>query len=158
MHPENGEPIVAHNGRYGPYVKWGSESRSLPAGLSPLDVTLEQAVQLLAQPKAGRRSFSRTPKEPLKELGESPVTGNKIQLLEGRYGPYVTDGETNASLPKDLAPEDLTQERALVLLAERAAKGPTKRKKKAAKKKATKRKAAKKKAKATAKKTTKKKS
>src|SRR5690606_20971271 len=96
LHPENGEPIVAHNGRYGPYVKWGSESRSLPAGLSPLDVTLEQAVQLLAQPKAGRRGFSRTPKEPLKELGESPVTGQQIQLLEGRYGPYVTDGETRS--------------------------------------------------------------
>jgi len=151
-HPEDGQMIVAHNGRFGPYVKWNNESRSLPADLSPLDVTLEQAVELLAQPKAGRRSFNRTPKEPLKQLGESPVTGQAIQLLEGRYGPYVTDGVTNASLPKDLPPADLTVERALELLAERAAKGPSKGKgkgkkkgaKKAATKKAAKKKAAKK--------------
>src|SRR5690606_27272303 len=151
-HPEDGQMIVAHNGRFGPYVKWGNESRSLPADLSPLDVTLEQAVELLAQPKAGRRSFSRAPKEPLKQLGESPVTGQQIQLLEGRYGPYVTDGETNASLPKDLSPDDLSVERALELLAERAAKGTTKRKKKAATKKAAKKKAAKKATKKAAKK------
>ncbi len=157
-HPDDGKPIVAHNGRYGPYVKWNDESRSLPAEMSPLDVTLDQAIELLAQPKAGRRSFSRTPKAPLKEFAESPVTGNKVQLLEGRYGPYVTDGETNASLPKDFPVDDLTEAKALELLADRAAKGGGKRrKKKAAKKKTAKKKVAKKSARKAAKKTTKKK-
>ncbi len=146
-HPESKEPIVAHNGRFGPFVKCGSETRTLPADVSPLDVTLEQALALLAQPKArGRRSA--TPKEPLKVFDNSPVTGEPVRLLDGRYGPYVTDGTTNASLRKDDVVEELTFEKALDLLAERAAKGPTKRrKKKAAKKKTTKKKAAKKKTK-----------
>ncbi len=146
-HPEDGEPIVAYNGRYGPYVKWNDESRSLTAEMSPLDVTREQAVELLAQPKTGGRSFGRAPKAPLKEFGESPITNTKIQLLQGRFGPYVTDGETNASLPKDMEVESLTEAMALELLADRAAKGGgKKRKKKAAKKKAAKKKAATKKA------------
>ncbi|MBL9123591.1 MAG: DNA topoisomerase I, partial [Planctomycetaceae bacterium] len=126
-HPTLNEPIIAQNGRFGPYIKCGAETRSLPADLSPLDVTFEQAVELLAQPKAVRRGFG-APKEPLKVLEESPVTKQKIQLLSGRYGPYVTDGVTNASLPKDLAPESLTQQQALDLLAARAALGPPKKK------------------------------
>ncbi|MEQ8790671.1 MAG: type I DNA topoisomerase [Pirellulaceae bacterium] len=163
QHPEMNEEIVAHNGRYGPYVKCGSETRSLPAELSPLDVTLEQAIHLLAQPKTRRGRAA--PKEPLKTFDASPVTNEPIKLLDGRYGPYVTDGETNASLPRDASPEELTFEQALALLAERAAAGggrKKKSKKKAAKKKTstkktTKKKTAKKKA-AKKKSTTKKKS
>ena len=96
------EPVVASNGRYGPYIQCGTETRSLPDGTSPLEVTLEQAIDLLKQPKTRGRG-SATPREPLKEFEESPVTGEPVKLLAGRYGPYVTDGQTNASLPKGTA-------------------------------------------------------
>ncbi len=124
-HPQTGVRVMAHTGRFGPYVKCGAETRSLPANLSPLDVTLEQALELLAQPKA-RRGGSRS-KEPLMTFDVSPVTEQPVRLLEGRYGPYVTDGETNASLPKGTAPDTLTFEQALALLAERAASAPRKK-------------------------------
>ncbi|MCH2120048.1 MAG: type I DNA topoisomerase [Pirellulaceae bacterium] len=156
-HPDSKEVIEAFNGRYGPYIKCGSETRSLPDDVSPLDVQLEQSLFLLSQPKRRGRS---APKEPIKTFESSPITEQPIRLLEGRYGPYVTDGETNASLPKGTETETVTFEQALQLLAERAAKGPS-RKKKKTKKKATKKKATKKKAtkkKATKKKATKKKS
>jgi DNA topoisomerase-1 len=144
-HPESKEPIVAHNGRYGPFIKCGEETRSLPAELSPLDVTRDQALELLAQPKTrGRRRAA--PKEPLKVYGSSPVTDEPVRLLDGRYGAYITDGTTNVTLPKDTTADEITLEKALELLAERAAKGPT-RKKKAAKKKTTKKTAKKKAAK-----------
>ena len=143
-HPDSKEPIVAQNGRYGPYVKCGNETRSLPDDLSPLEVSHEQALFLLAQPKA--RGRSSTPKEPIKVFEASPITENPVRLLDGRYGPYVTDGKTNASLPKGVAPGDVTFDYALQLLAERAARGPaTRRKKKSAKKKSVKKKTAKKK-------------
>ncbi|MCE9555494.1 MAG: type I DNA topoisomerase [Planctomycetes bacterium] len=122
-HPENGQPIIAQNGRFGPYIKCGDDTRSLPADVSPIDVTFEQAVELLAQPKAARRGFGAK-REPLKAFNESPVTKQPVQLFEGRYGLYVTDGETNASLQKGTSAEALTFEEALNLLAERAAKGP----------------------------------
>ena len=122
-HPQTGETITAFNGRFGPYIKSGNETRSLPADLSPLDVTREQAIELLAQPKQMRRGFGAK-KEPLKVFGDSPVTSQKVQLLDGRYGPYVTDGVTNASLPKGTAPDEVTLEAALQLLADRAAAGP----------------------------------
>ncbi|MBC8355168.1 MAG: type I DNA topoisomerase [Planctomycetes bacterium] len=141
-HSELKESIVAQNGRFGPYIKCGKDTRSLPADISPLDVTFEKAVELLAQPKTRGRG---APKEPLKVFEASPVTEEPIKLLEGRYGPYVTDGETNASLPKGTTPDEFTFDQAVVLLAERAAKGGTKKKKKG-KKKATKKKSAKKKA------------
>ena len=155
-HPDSKEVIEAFNGRYGPYIKCGSETRSLPDDVSPLDVQLEQSLFLLSQPKRRGRS---APKEPIKTFESSPITQQPIRLLEGRYGPYVTDGETNASLPKGTETETVTFEQALQLLAERAAKGPS-RKKKKTKKKATKKKAAKKKSakkKATKKKAAKKK-
>jgi DNA topoisomerase-1 len=137
-HPQSHEPVVAHNGRFGPYVKCGAETRSLPADISPLDVTLEQAVELLAQPKTRGRGRA-APKEPIKTFDPSPVTQQPIKLLEGRYGPYVTDGETNASLPKGTSPDALSFDQAVHLLAERAAKAPTsKRAKKAPKTKAVK--------------------
>ncbi len=144
-HPQTGQPVMAHNGRYGPYVKSGDETRSLPADLSPLDVTLEQALEVLAQPKAGRGAARR--KEPLRVFGQSPVTQQEVKLLEGRYGPYVTDGQTNASLPRGADPEQVTFEQSLDLLAARAEKTPPKKVKKATKKKTVaKKKTAKKKA------------
>jgi DNA topoisomerase-1 len=124
--PKTGEIVEATHGRYGPYVKQGSETRSMPEGVSPLDITLQQALDLLAQPKRGRRRG--TPKKPVREFEESPVTGNKIVLYEGRYGPYVTDGETNASIPKGTSIEDVSHEEAVHLLAEKAARGPRKKK------------------------------
>jgi DNA topoisomerase-1 len=157
-YPENGQPIQAFDGRYGPYIKCEKETRSLPAGVSPLEVTLEEAIALLKEPKRRGRG---TPKEPLRLFEQpSPVTEKEVKILDGRFGPYVTDGETNASLRKGMDPKEMKFEAALDLLAERAAKGPSKRKKKAKKKKAAKKKATKKKAtkkKATKKKTAKKK-
>jgi DNA topoisomerase-1 len=122
-HPQTGEPIVAHNGRFGPYIKCGSETRSLPGDLSPLAVTVDEALALLAQPKTRGRTAVK--KEPLRTFDASPVTGEPIKLLDGRYGPYVTDGTTNASLPRDVKPEELSLEQALSLLADRAARGPS---------------------------------
>lgn len=136
-HPTTDEPVVASNGRYGPYVKCGSETRSLPADVSPLDVTLEEMLELLAQPKTRGRQCA-APKEPLKVFPESPVTGEPIKLLAGRYGPYVTDGTTNASLRKEMVPEEMTFEQACQMLAERAARGGSKRKSTKKKAKATK--------------------
>jgi len=122
VHPESGAEIKALNGKFGPYVTCAGESRSLPADVSPLDVTLEQAVALLAQPKLrGKRSFGAAA---LKTLGPSPVTGKPIEVRSGRYGPYVADGVTNASLPKDADPATVTIEQALELLAARAAAAP----------------------------------
>ena len=132
-HPTTGEPVVAHNGRFGPFIKSGTETRSLPPEVSLLDVTLEQAVELLAQPKTRGRTRG-VPREPLKVFDASPVTKQPVKLLDGRYGPYVTDSETNASLPKGMAADELTLERALDLLAERAALGGSKKKKPARRK------------------------
>jgi DNA topoisomerase I len=124
-HPQTHEPVVAQNGRYGPFIKCGNETRSLPDSLSPLEVTLEQALQLLAQPKGGRGRGAS--KEPLKVFDASPVTGQPVRLLAGRYGPYVADGVTNASLPRGTAPEEVTFEYALSLLKARAERGPVER-------------------------------
>ena len=154
-HPKSQQPIVAQNGRYGPYIKCGDDTRSLPAQFSPIEITLAEALELLAQPKQTRRGRA-APKEPLKLFEASPETGEPIKLLDGRYGPYVTDGTTNASLPKGTTIEEVTIDMAVGWLAERAAKGPTKNKKAAKKKKAVKKKGTKKKS--TAKKSTKKKS
>jgi DNA topoisomerase-1 len=159
-HPESGEPVVAHNGRFGPYIKCGEETRSLPAGVSLLEITLDEALALLAAPKVGR-GRSAAKREPIKTFDASPVTGKPVQLLEGRYGPYVADGETNASLPRDAKPEELTFQEALSLLADRAARGPSKkaaRRGRAAPKAATAKAAPKKAVKKTAKKAAKKKS
>ena len=128
-HPDTSESVVAHNGRFGPYIKCSDETRSLPAGKSPIEVTLQEALELLAQPKQNRRGRA-TPREPLKTFEDSPETGEPIKLLDGRYGPYVTDGSTNASIPKSTPIEDVDFELAVDLLAERAAKAPAKKKKK----------------------------
>jgi DNA topoisomerase-1 len=148
-----GEPVTAQNGRYGPYISRLKESRSLESEEALFDITLEQALALLATPKTYGRKAS-VPKPPLKELGADPVTGAPMVVKEGRFGPYVTDGETNASLRKGDVIESLTDERAAELLAERRARGPAPKKtaakkapaKKAPAKKATARKAPAKKA------------
>lgn len=147
-HPEQNEPIMVYNGKFGPYIKCGTETRSLPAGVSPLEATFDQAIELLKQPRTGRGRAAAKP--PLKVFEKSPVTDNPVQVMDGRYGAYVTDGETNATLPKDATPESLTFEQALVLLQERREKGGTKKATKKKGAKSTTKKAAKK----TAKKTT----
>jgi DNA topoisomerase I len=136
-HPELQQQVVVYNGRFGPYIKCGEETRSLPAGVSPLEVRMNEAIELLKQPKAARKGFGAK-REPLKVFDASPVTKEKVQLLDGRYGMYVTDGTTNATVPKHTPPEEITFEMALKLLAERAAAGPSKKKpaRRGAKKKA----------------------
>ncbi|GLZ80471.1 DNA topoisomerase 1 [Actinorhabdospora filicis] len=131
----DGEPVEAANGRYGPYVKKGKDSRSLENEEQLFTVTIEEAAALFAQPK--KRGRAAAP--PLKELGDDPVSGKPMVVKEGRFGPYVTDGETNASLRKGDSVEEITTERGSELLADRRAKGPTKKAvKKTAAKKATK--------------------
>ena len=121
----DGEAVVAANGRYGPYVKKGSETRSLASEEELFTATLEDALALLAAPKPrGRRAAA----PPLKELGDDPVTGKPIVLKDGRFGPYVTDGETNASLRAADSVEQITPERARELLQERRERGPAKAK------------------------------
>ena len=129
------EPVLAANGRFGPYLKWGAETRSIPAGHTPLTVDMGLAMQLFAQPKQGRGGRGAAQK-PKRELGESPVTKQVVKLMDGRYGPYVSDGTTNASLNKDENPDELTLARALELLAARAAKGPAPKKRGGRRKKA----------------------
>jgi DNA topoisomerase-1 len=126
--PATGEDVVAANGRYGPYVKRGSETRSLDAEEQLLSISLEEARALLAQPKSrGRRSASS---EPLRELGPDPVSGKQMVVKDGRFGPYVTDGELNASLRSGDTVEALTPGRAAELLAARRAAGPPKKRRK----------------------------
>ncbi|MDR0870028.1 MAG: type I DNA topoisomerase [Planctomycetaceae bacterium] len=136
---KDGEDVIASNGRYGPYVQCGKETRSLPAGVSPLDVPLPKALELLAQPKTfGRRAASSAKsKEPLRMFDVSPVTNKEVKILTGFYGTYITDGTTNVTLPKGTVIEDLTFDEALNMLAEKAAKGPVKKftRKRTAKKK-----------------------
>jgi DNA topoisomerase I len=122
---EDGEEVTARNGRYGPYVQKGKESRSLESEEQLLTIDLPQALAVLAQPRQRRGQARST--GPLKELGNDPGSGKPLVVKSGRFGPYVTDGETNASLRQGDDPEELTQERALELLAERRAKGPAKK-------------------------------
>jgi DNA topoisomerase-1 len=130
--PETGEEITAQNGRYGPYLKKGSDSRSLASEEQIFDITLEEALKIYAEPK---RRGRQTSSAPLKELGPDPQSGKPMLVKSGRFGPYVTDGEYNASLRKTDSVEDLTVERAAELLAEKRAKGPAPKKRAAARKK-----------------------
>jgi len=121
----DGEEVVARNGRYGPYVQKGKESRSLESEEQLLEITLEEALALLAKPKErGRRAAAAAP---LRELGVDPETQKPVVVKEGRFGPYVTDGETNATIRGADTPDDITLERASELLAERRSKGPSTR-------------------------------
>ena len=140
--PSDDQEITAQNGRYGPYLKKGTDSRSLETEEQMFTVTLDQALAIYAQPKQrGRRAAA----PPLRDLGADPGSGKQVLVKEGRFGPYVTDGETNATLRRGDVPETVTIERAAELLAEKRAKGPTPKKKTARKrttKKATPRKRA----------------
>ena len=144
----DGEEITAQNGRYGPYLKKGTDSRTLASEDQLLTITLDEALAIYAQPKTRGRGAAAAP---LKELGNDPVSGQPVVVKSGRFGDYVTDGEYNATLRKDDTVEAITLERAAELLAERRAKGPAKKttrktatKKTAAKKTAAKKTAAKK--------------
>jgi len=119
----DGEPVTVQNGRYGPYVKKATDSRSLESEDQMFTVTLDEAAALFAQPKTRGRS-ARAAAPPLRELGEDTASGKPIVLKEGRFGPYVTDGETNASLRKGDTVESITPQRAIELLAERRASAP----------------------------------
>jgi DNA topoisomerase I len=137
--PDDGEDITAQNGRYGPYLKKGTDSRSIQTESQLFTMTLQEALAIYAKPKERGRAAAA----PLRELGSDPVSGKSMVVKEGRFGAYVTDGETNATLRKDDAPETITPERGAELLAEKRARGPVTRKK-AAKKTTTKRAATKK--------------
>ena len=141
--PESGDEITAQNGRYGPYLKKGTDSRSLTDEEQLFTVTLDEALEIYKQPKQrGRRTADATP--PLRELGEDTTTKKPMVIKDGRFGPYVTDGETNASLRKGDSVEQLTDERASELLSERRARGPAPKKTTAARKPAAKKAPAKK--------------
>jgi DNA topoisomerase-1 len=134
LHPETGNPITASIGRYGPYLAHDGKYARLQSTAEVFETGMNAAVAKLADAANGGGRANATSREPIQTFAESPVTGKPIKLLAGRFGAYVTDGETNATLPKDSDPATLTEEQALVLLAERAAKGPAKGKKKPAKK------------------------
>ncbi|MCX5405578.1 type I DNA topoisomerase [Streptomyces sp. NBC_00335] len=119
-----GAEITAQNGRYGPYLKKGTDSRSLETEDQLFAITLEQALAIYAQPKQRGRAAA---KPPLKELGTDPVSEKPVVVKDGRFGPYVTDGETNATLRRDDDVETITPERGYELLAEKRAKGPVKK-------------------------------
>jgi DNA topoisomerase-1 len=144
--PDSKEEITAQNGRYGPYLKRGTDSRSLATEDQMFEVTLEEALKLYAEPKRRGRQGASAP--PLRELGTDPASGKPMVIKDGRFGPYVTDGETNASLRKGDDVLSITDARASELLADRRARGPVKRTaKKTAKKAPAKKTAAKKAAK-----------
>ena len=125
--PADGVEVTAQNGRYGPYVKKDTESRSLETEEQLFAISLEDALALLAQPK--QRHGRGQAKPPLRQIGPDPVSGKPVVLKEGRFGPYVTDGETNASLRRGDDPEAVTLERAAELLADRRSKGPAPKRK-----------------------------
>lgn len=145
--PESGTEITAQNGRYGPYLKKGTDSRSLETEDQIFSITLEQALAIYAQPKTRR---GRTAKPPLKELGTDPNSGKPVVIKDGRFGPYITDGTTNVTVPRASTIEDIDADQAYTLLAEKRAKGPAKKRgtrkttKKTTAKKTTKKTAAKK--------------
>ncbi|WAA65209.1 type I DNA topoisomerase [Microbacterium oxydans] len=129
--PETGDEITAQNGRFGPYLKKGTDSRSLESESQIFDVTLEQALEIYSQPKygAGRRASSA-----LAEFDADPVSGKPIRIRDGRFGAYVTDGETNVTIPRGQKVEDITFEIAVQMLADKRAKGPAPKRGSAAKK------------------------
>ncbi|WP_308211904.1 type I DNA topoisomerase [Microbacterium sp. HD4P20] len=121
--PETGAEITAQNGRYGPYLKKGTDSRTLQSEQQIFDITLDEALAVYAQPKYGARGASSA----LKEFENDPTSGKPIKLKDGRFGPYVTDGETNATIPRGEEAMEISFERAVQLLADKRAKGPAKR-------------------------------
>jgi DNA topoisomerase-1 len=134
VHPEDGEPIKANFGRFGPYVAHNKTYASLESADDVFTIGLNHAITLLAEKKA--KGFKPRGAQALKELGPHPTSGLVVKIMKGRYGPYVTDGETNATIPNGANPENVTMDEAVALIAEREAKGGGKKKKKAAPKKA----------------------
>jgi DNA topoisomerase-1 len=124
LHPETGKPIVAGFGRYGPYVHHDGKYASLSAPEEVFEIGINRAVSLLAEKAANRRPRASSV---IKELGDHPELGGKVQVLSGRYGPYVKHGKVNATLPKDRDPEQVTLQEAVELIAAKSAKGPTKK-------------------------------
>ncbi|WNM24849.1 type I DNA topoisomerase [Demequina capsici] len=122
--PESNEEITAQNGRYGPYLKKGTDSRTIDSEDQLLSITLDEALAIYAQPKRGR---GRTAKPPLKELGVDPVSEKPIVVKEGRFGEYITDGVTNITIPRGTTVDELTHERAVELLQEKREKAPAKK-------------------------------
>jgi len=121
--PATQEPIRADLGRYGPYLRKGTDSRSLPSPESIFTTTLDQALEIFAKPKSFRRGQATV----LREVGKHPTTELAINLMKGKFGPYVTDGEINASVPRTMSPEQLTLADAVQLIADRAAFAPKKK-------------------------------
>ncbi|MGH4013147.1 MAG: topoisomerase C-terminal repeat-containing protein, partial [Pseudonocardiaceae bacterium] len=119
--PESGQEITAQHGRYGPYLKKGTDSRSLADEEQIFTITLDEALKIYAEPK--RRGRQAAAKPPLREMGIDPASSKPMVVKDGRFGPYVTDGEVNASLRKGDSVDELTDERAVELLAEKRAKG-----------------------------------
>jgi DNA topoisomerase-1 len=122
LDPETGAEITAQNGRYGPYLKKGTDSRSLESEDQIFEIELPAALEIFAQPKYG----ARRPSSALKEFEADPVSGKAIKVRDGRFGPYVTDGETNATIPRGEDVESVDFDRAVQLLADKRAKGPAK--------------------------------
>ena len=145
-HPETGKEIVANIGRYGPYLLHDGKYGKLRSTADVFETGMNAAVSILAEAAQGGGRGQRAKAEPIKVLGKHPTSEGEIKVLAGRYGPYVTDGTTNATLPRDQKPEDLTAEQAIALIDAKAAKGPAKGKKKASAKKAPAKKATAKKA------------
>jgi DNA topoisomerase-1 len=129
-HPEDQEMIVSNIGRYGPYIQKGTTYVNLPGVDDVFEIGLNRAVQLIADKKAGGGRFQRgAAQPPLAELGDSPVTGKKVVIKNGRFGPYITDGETIANVPKGAEPKDVTLDEALLALARKVEMGGGKKKK-----------------------------
>ena len=135
-HPETGQPITASIGRYGPYLAHDGKYAKLGSTAEVFETGMNAAVAKLADAASGggrQRSASR---EPVAVLGKHPANGGEIKVMAGRYGPYVTDGTTNATLPKGAKPEAVTLDEAVRLIDERAAKSPAKKGRRTARKKA----------------------
>jgi DNA topoisomerase-1 len=135
LHPETGTPITAGLGRYGPFILHDGTYANLPSVEEVFSIGINRAVVLLAEKRAGggKGRFQRAAPTVIKELGEHPSEGGKIQVLSGRYGPYVKHGDVNATLPRGKEPAELTMDEAVLLIAERSAKGPSRKKGKTAK-------------------------
>jgi DNA topoisomerase-1 len=128
-HPESGNPITASIGRYGPYLAHDGKYAKLRSTIDVFETGMNAAVTLLAEAaNRGGRGEGRAKAEPIQTFGAHPTSGGEMKVMAGRYGPYVTDGTTNATLPREMKPEDLTEAQAIELIDARAAKGPPKKK------------------------------